>query len=357
MVVPPEAVPGLVELFTRYSACCTEIAAYGRDNRESNSIRLHHALYRQMRVKYSLPANLVVTALRRVSGTLKVAKLKGKFLYKPTFVCLDERTFSLFRKDWTVSFSTHTGRFRAPLSIGDYQREALGSVDIKSATLVRAQNGFFINIVVETDVPDAQKGGVLGVDLGIRNIAVTSSGRKFDGKSIRQYREHRWKIRASLQSNGTKGARRTLKRLSGREARHAAWVNHNIAKSIVLEAIKTGCGLIAFEDLEGIRNRLRVPNRHRNRMMSLWSFFQIRGFVRYKAAFHGIRVLEVDPAYSSQTCSRCGSLGVRDREKFACTTCGETADADVNAAKVIAARGAAVNRPESNGKIKQVLVS
>lgn len=345
--IPSADLHALHELFDRYAKAVTKIAQWGRDHRESNAIRLHHALYREIRAEFGLPANLAVTALRRASGMLKTAKLKGKFEVRPTFVALDERTFTL--KGESVSFSTHTGkRIKAALDIGDYQRAALAGQEPTSATLVRTRNGFFINIVVQSEITDAVPGGVLGVDVGIRNVAVTSSGRKFDGKAIREFREDRWRVRASLQSNGSRGAKKVLRQLSGYERRRMALRNHEIAKAIVAEAAKNGCSLIRMEELNGIRERLRVPNRHRNRMMGLWAFFQLQEFVRYKAAMRGIGFERIEPAYTSQTCSQCGKRGVRDRETFVCTTCGVTVDADVNAARNIAG-GAVVDRPESTG--------
>jgi IS605 OrfB family transposase len=345
--VDPADLSVLNELFDRYAKAVAKIAQWGRDHKESNAIRLHHALYREIRAEFGLSANLAVTALRRASGMLKTANLKGKFEVRATFVCLDERTFTL--KGESVSFSTHTGRrIKAALSIGDYQREALAGRKPKSATLVRARNGFFVNVVVESEVPDATPGGVLGVDLGTRNVAVTSTGRKFDGKAVREFREDRWRIRASLQSNGTRGARRLLRKLSGYERRRMMHRNHEIAKAIVAEAVRTGCSLIRMEELKGIRERTRIPNKHRNRMMGLWSFFQLQEFVRYKAAMRGIGFERINPAYTSQTCSACGKRGVRDRETFVCATCDVTVDADVNASRNIAG-GAVVNRPESTG--------
>lgn len=347
--IAPSDIPVLNDLFDRYAKAVSKIAQWGRDNLESNAVRLHHALYRTIKAEFGLPANLVVTALRRASGMLKTANLKGKFEVRPTFVCLDERTFEL--KGETVSWSMPgRKRMKAALDIGNYQREALRGQNPTSATLVKAKNGYYINIVVENEVPDAAGGGVLGVDLGIRNIAVTSTGLKFDGKAIREFREKRWKIRASLQSNGTRGAKEVLRKLSGYERRRMAHRNHEIAKAIVAEAVKNGCSLIRMENLKGIRDRLRIPNRHLNRMMSLWAFAQLQAFVRYKAAGKGIRLETVNPAHTSQTCSSCGKRGIRDKETFCCTTCGEF-DADVNAAKNIAAGGALVNAPESNSQV------
>jgi transposase len=53
------------------------------------------------------------------------------------------------------------------------------------------------------------------------------------------------------------------------------------------------------------------------------------------------RVVNVDPAYTSQTCHRCGRVDANSRESqadFACTSCGHRDHADVNAARNVAAR-------------------
>lgn len=342
LVIPDSDLPLIQELFALYARACTRIAAYGREHHESNAFNLQKALYRQIRKESKLSANLTITACRQAAGALKTANFKGRFQFRPIFVALDARTFTLKLAKGEVSFSTHAGkRITAALDIGIYQHEALWGADLaQTATLVRAKDGFYANIMVENAVQDAPIGGVLGVDLGIRNLAALSSGRKYEGASIRKYRETRWKVRASLQSKGTKGAKCALKRLSGLDARRMASKNHWLAKQIVSEALRTGCNRIAMENLKGIRDRTRVPNRHLNRMVSLWAFAQLQEFVKYKAAAKGIAFIPVDAAYTSQTCGKCLKRGIRNKETFVCTACGVSTDADLNAALVIAARGA-----------------
>jgi putative transposase len=62
----------------------------------------------------------------------------------------------------------------------------------------------------------------------------------------------------------------------------------------------------------------------------------------YKAPWYGSRVIVVDPAYTSQTCSACGAVDAASRisrSQFVCTSCGIIEDADVNAAQNILRRG------------------
>ena len=65
---------------------------------------------------------------------------------------------------------------------------------------------------------------------------------------------------------------------------------------------------------------------------------------------NGIPFVAVDPAYTSQICSACGKMGDRKGKNFSCKACGNTMDADINAAKNIAARGRAVNHAEKSVK-------
>jgi putative transposase len=119
-------------------------------------------------------------------------------------------------------------------------------------------------------------------------------------------------------------------------------VNHCIAKRIVTEAERTGRG-IALEDLTGIRARVRLRKPQRVTLHS-WAFAQLGHYIAYKAALAGVAVVHVDPAYTSRMCSSCGHASKKnrpDQATFRCTSCGFAEHADVNAARNIAARGAA----------------
>ncbi len=200
--------------------------------------------------------------------------------------------------------------------------------------------------------PDTCASDWLGVDLGIVNIAVTSDGKTYAGKKLNTYREHQISLRAELQKKGTKAAKRRLKTRRRKEARHTAHINHTIAKRIVAEAQRTGCG-ISLENLAGIRHRARLRKPQRTKLNS-WGFHQLGLYILYKAEQGGVTVVFIDPAYTSQQCAPCGHVDKRNRPTqatFRCTSCNVSAlSADHNAAQVIAARApaewAAINLPE-----------
>lgn len=83
-------------------------------------------------------------------------------------------------------------------------------------------------------------------------------------------------------------------------------------------------------------------NRAMRTELNTWAFHQLKQFLAYKARRAGVTRIEVDPRYSSQTCSQCGHCERANRksqEKFECLCCGFQANADFNAALNLKARG------------------
>src|SRR5699024_4535976 len=117
------------------------------------------------------------------------------------------------------------------------------------ADLVYKKGKFFLCQTIEV-LQEETKGvdDFIGCDFGITDIAVTSDGVKHSADGLNTYREHRQKVRSSIQSKGTRSSRRLLRRLSGKERTTATILNHTISKSLVESAKEQGKG-IAIEDL------------------------------------------------------------------------------------------------------------
>ncbi|HEV2457493.1 MAG TPA: transposase [Ktedonobacterales bacterium] len=213
------------------------------------------------------------------------------------------------------------------------------------------RNGtFFLACTVDAPEPSPNEPDeFLGVDLGVITLAATSDGELLNQTTgprhahVNQVRARFSRFRDKLQKKRTNSARRLLKKRSGRERRHARDVNHCLSKAIVSTAKGTGRG-IALENLTHIRSRVNGSRRQR-RVLHSWAFFQLRAFIAYKAAMAGVRVVLVDPAYTSQACSRCGHCEKANRKsqaRFLCRSCGFSAHADLNAACNIARRAAVI---------------
>ncbi|GAB3813147.1 RNA-guided endonuclease InsQ/TnpB family protein [Micromonospora zhanjiangensis] len=264
----------------------------------------------------------------------------------------DARMLSWQHDARTVSIWTVDGRLKGvPFTGSPDQVKAVAGLPVGECDLVHRDGMWFLYATVEVAVPELIcPDGFLGVDMGIVNIAYDSDGTGYACGRLNGYRRRQQRLRRRLQAKGTQSARRLLARRRRKEARHAAHVNHVIAKTIVTEAARTGRG-IAVEDLTGIRDRVRLRKPQRVTLSS-WSFHQLGSFLAYKARRAGIPLVQVDPRYTSQTCNRCGHRDRRnrpDQETFICRSCGVVAHADHNAALNIASRGVerwgAVNRP------------
>lgn len=355
-----EVVPKLDTTLKAFADACNYINQTV-DPKLTNKPRIQGLVYTQIREQFGLSANLAIRAIARVSSNRKTASQKGKPVraFKPTSVDYDARIFAFREKDWTVSLTLVGGRERFKLSIGNYQLGLLKGVTPSSATLCKRSGGsYYVNIQVKRIAPDSipQK-RVIGVDFGRRDIAVTSIGDKWDGKQITEVRDRFSKVRSSLQTKASKGTRSTrrrtrkiLQRLSGRERRYQTWLNHNISKLIVLSALQNNA-VIAIEDLKGIRERTNTQPRNKTerRRSNSWAFFQLRVFLSYKSLFHGVELVAVNPAYTSQTCAECLHIhpvrgkSYRSGKTFKCGHCDNHCDADVNGAKVIELVGGSVN--------------
>ncbi len=249
---------------------------------------------------------------------------------------------------------------------GDHHWRLLQTQQGESDLIYRGGN-FYLHTTCEVEEkPKQVSRGVLGVDLGIVNIAVDADGEVYSGNAkahISTIRHRYRRIRKKLQKKGTKSAKRLLKKRARRESRFAKDTNHCISKSIVAKAQGTGC-TIALEDLGGIRDRVtwslqrKLPRssrlrrfsrfeRHQRAMLHSWAFYDLRQKIVYKAQLAGVEVVLVDPRNTSRQCPACGCIDKRNRSTqavFSCVDCGFSGFADHIAAVNIGSR-AAVNQP------------
>jgi putative transposase len=174
---------------------------------------------------------------------------------------------------------------------------------------------------------------VVGVDVGLKHPAVTSQRNFLGKKHWKEIERKYFRIRRKLQSKGTKSARKHLKKLSGRLKRFRRDCDHVLSKRIV-QAVSTGTTIV-IENLTEIRNHARTRKKTEiARRLHSWSFAQFRFFLSYKAQERGMKLVAIDPRYTSQTCSKCGYVHQSNRKSqslFLCDVCGYQLNADLNA--------------------------
>ena len=194
--------------------------------------------------------------------------------------------------------------------------------------------------------PTIESTGFIGVDRNsVGNIAVfadlqTGVIRKLGICPARTKVVYRNR-RKNLQKAGKKGF---LKKIRGKQSRRMSYENHRATKAVV-DYAATHRRTVVIEQLEGVRKGKIRAYTEKNQ----WAFFQFATFLRYKCALRGIPLIEVNPAYTSQFCSRCGSIHRPNGKQYLCLTCGHNDHRDANAAFNIALRGSKPTDGSSDG--------
>jgi IS605 OrfB family transposase len=309
--------------------------------------KLHEQTYTQVRENTELHSSHVQLARDRVIEALQSIKQlreNGTDAGRPTFdsYFLDFNSNCATIGSTSATLATVDSRatvdFVIPESPNTPHQQYLynGAFDISRSTLVSDCNTLYLHVGLKKTREiehDFEYPGILGVDLGISNLAVTSTGRFWSGGEITHLREEYQDQRQSLQKCGTRWAHDHIQSIS-RKLRSQVKERLNIVANEIIEEAKTNdCLLIAFEDLSYIFD---LVEKWRN--IRRWAYRTLIETVEYKAKAHGITVRQVDPANTSIRCSTCGHIDAENRRcqsDFECVNCGYENHADYNAAKNI----------------------
>ncbi len=388
LLTTPEQFVLLRETQLAYRDGLNAVSRYAfEQGKTSNVTRLHKGMYIELRARYRLPSQLACSVERQVAATykgrwtkllknvehrrLKITKKRFKGLDKPphysspTVQYTYERDYT-FQRDSRVSVGTLNGRMSIP-----YQGYDKHVALIQQGTRVGdaklwydvQKKQLYLLISLEIEVPDpvpAQLAEVVGVDVGIRYLAVTSTATGkatfYPGKRIRHKANHYARLRKRLQQKGTRGATRRNRRIAHRERRLKLQANHSIATQIIMQHPHA---LIGLEHLTDIRERTTRKKRRRkkhgkgteqvspkahkaNRVYSQWSFAELHTLISYKAMLAGSLAVKVDANYTSKACPMCGHTADANRPhkglRFVCQQCYYTLHADLIGARNVTMR-------------------
>lgn len=328
------------------NAACNWISEQGWNTQTLGQFTLHKLTYKPVRELFGLAAQMVVRCISKVADAYKLDKATQRTFKPHGGIAYDDRILNWRLRTRTVSIWTLAGRQTIPFACGQRQWDLLQTQQGET-DLGYIDGEFYLFAVCNVDEPTPDDTiGVLGVDMGVNNIAVDSDGTSYSAKAVNNVRYRHRRLRQKLQAKGTKSSRRRLKKLSGKERRFATWVNHNISKIIVTTAQDTKRA-IAIEELGGIRDRVTVRHKQRVTLHS-WSFYQLRAFIEYKAKQMGVKVTAVDPRNTSRTCPCCGHVDKANRptqSDFSCVRCGFAGHAD-HIAAINIGRRASVTTPD-----------
>ncbi len=333
----------LLETGKRFREACQKVLDYGFPEHTFNKNKLNRGTYRGIREAIpTMPSALVQTARDAASEALKQTELQKQIRRKSLTIRYDRRTFKFYPDSCTVSLTSVKGTLVFPVAksplIDKYRGEYTNAqvhIDTKHRKM---------SVMIQVELPDKEVEKEvsrdiesIGIDRGIKNIAVLSNNMFFNSGHLRSVKGRYRYNRSASQHAGTRSAHRKLKELSGRERRFVQNTNRVISKQIV----NLHFDLIALEDLKSAGMRRKHNGRRFNTMLGSWSPYQLEQFIEYKAENTGKTVIYVNPKYTSQGCSKCGYIDMNNRKGsvFHCLNCNFELHADLNAARNIGILG------------------
>jgi IS605 OrfB family transposase len=336
-----------VEQFKHCANTASEWCWHGDDGfHVTSKAKAETALYDQLKTETDLTANLVQKGIRRAVEAIKsgVERLKRcEDTSKPHFsadsVVYDKRS-ATFHRDH-VSLSTVDGRIECEYILPDDAETpptkyvADDDWEFRMGHLQYRDGDWYLHVSMqkqtdETSESDAEHRTVLGVDLGVNNLAVASTGTFWSANEFNHWRREYEKRRSDLQQCGSRHAHENIQPVGRKETGRFEIYLHSVANELIEEAIENDCSHIVFEDLTHIRQEIPEAT-----WQHVWAFRRLYEYVEYKAVERGVKVVQVDPRNTSNRCSTCGFThdDNRQQESFACQQCGYENHADYNAAK------------------------
>lgn len=364
----------LSALAARYAEACTFVSEYVFDHGfVINFMNLQDSLYQTVRKEFGLKSQFTISVFKTVTARYKTVKeqlFQEPYKYKdadgiwhyvtrtlewlwepivfgrPQADFVRGRDYSFIKDKETgremLSLNTLGERVRVTYDVPECFRGYFdGSWSFGTGKLVSLNGEWYFHIPMTKQAEQgfsADKARhVVGIDRGLRFLATAydEKGKTSfaDGKPVMAKREKFQEVRSELQSRGTKSAKRTLKRISGRENRWMSDVNHQISKTLVREYGTDT--LFVLEDLTGVSfndGHLAGRSPQGRQELRSWPFYQLEQFLTYKAHAASSEVLKVKPDYTSQRCPKCGRIhkGNRDHaaHEYICDRCGYRSNDD-----------------------------
>ena len=193
----------------------------------------------------------------------------------------------------------------------------------------------------------------VGIDVGVSLVVADSNGNKVKPLNlIRELSKLRTKAqqlsRKKKGSNNRAKAKVKIAKINLHIANKRKDFLHKLSRqysenqTVVVEDLKIKNMTSKTKGTVEKPSKNAKAKRGLNRLITQQSWGMFFEMLEYKLKENGGELIKVNPQYTSQTCNKCGHISKENRQsqsKFVCTSCGHTANADINASKNILDRG------------------
>lgn len=227
---------------------------------------------------------------------------------------------------------------------------------IKTVTVSYEAYQYHASILVdieEKEIVITHNFKAVGIDVGVSLVVADSNGRKVKPLDlVRELGKLRTKAqqlsRKKKNSNNRAKAKAKIAKQNLRIANMRKDFLHKLSKqysenqTVVVEDLKIKNMTKATKGTVEKPSKNASAKRGLNRVITQQSWGLFFELLEYKLSEKGGQLIKVDPRYTSQTCNECGHVSKENRksqDKFVCTACGHSANADTNASKNILVRG------------------
>jgi putative transposase len=224
-------------------------------------------------------------------------------------------------------------------------RNIPNSAKLNSVVVKRESDGKFyviLNLTLEEETQYPKSGVECAIDLNVKNIAIsdTNGNRrliKLEDFSKSKYSKTYIKLQQQLSKRyKNKNFSKNTQRLQKKSNRYFKKIKnkkedffHKLSNELTNQYDQ-----ISIENLE-IKSMKESKSARLNRLISDISWNSLILKIKYKQAQKNKLIRELNPAYSSQRCNRCGKISKNNRKSqsdFSCSNCKYTTNADLNAA-------------------------
>ena len=201
-----------------------------------------------------------------------------------------------------------------------------------------------IYLTITREIPEptpASSGKAGGLDIGVIHLGMVSDGEEavaVSGRGLRSVKQGRAKAQAKLQKKRarTKPGSRRRKRLNRARHRVSQKVEritrnalHHAANQIVAFCVAYEMTILYAGDLGTLNhNKWHRRSRRTNQEVGALEFGRLEQYLAYKLRRHGIQLIKISEAYTSQTCPHCGHLTKVAGRTYRCRACGYRAHRD-----------------------------